>query len=47
MRQLGCMSADVYCQIPNNHFTQQCHIYTLTERRGKELAAGETERESV
>ncbi len=28
-------------------FTQQCHIYTQTERRGKGLAAGETERERV
>jgi hypothetical protein len=28
-------------------FTQDCHIYTQTERRGKGLAAGETERESV
>ncbi len=24
---------------------QDCHIYTQTERRGKGLAAGETERE--
>jgi hypothetical protein len=28
-------------------FTQQCHIYTQTEIRGKGLAAGETERECV
>jgi hypothetical protein len=28
-------------------FTQDGHIYTQTERRGKGLAAGETERESV
>ncbi len=28
-------------------FTQKRHIYTQTERRGKELAAVETERESV
>jgi hypothetical protein len=27
--------------------TQQCHIYTQTERRGRGLAAGETERECV
>ena len=26
---------------------QDCHIYTRTERRGKGLAAGETERECV
>ncbi len=46
MRQLSCMSADVYCQrnlIIDN--MQQRHIYTQTERRGKGLAAGETERE--
>jgi hypothetical protein len=28
-------------------FTQQRHIYTQTERRGKGLTAGETERERV
>jgi hypothetical protein len=27
--------------------TENCHIYTQTERRGKGLAAGGTERESV
>jgi hypothetical protein len=27
--------------------TQNCHIYTQTERRGNRLGAGETERESV
>ncbi len=26
-------------------FTQDCHIYTQMERRGKGLAAGETDRE--
>jgi hypothetical protein len=41
MRQLSCMSTDVYCHKSNNHF------YTQTERRGKGLAAGETERERV
>ncbi len=54
MRQLSCMSADVYCQpqmfIVRNLiiiFTQQLNIYTQTERRGKGLAARETQRESV
>ncbi len=41
MRQL-IWSADVYCQNVNNLIY---HIYTQTERRGKGLAAGETERE--
>jgi hypothetical protein len=27
--------------------TEDCHIYTRTERRGKALTARETERESV
>jgi hypothetical protein len=47
MRQLGCMSADIYCQKLNIIFTQHHHFYTQTERRGKGLAAGETEREYV
>jgi hypothetical protein len=44
MRQLVCMSADIYCQILN---TQKRHIYNRTERRGNRLGAGETKRESV
>ncbi len=29
MRQLGCMSADVYCQITNNHFyTTVSYLYS-------------------
>jgi hypothetical protein len=47
MRQLSCMSADVYCQITNNHFYATPSFYTQTEIRGKLQAAGETERESV
>ena len=47
MRQLGCMSTDVYCQITNNHFYTTPLFYTQMERRGKGQAAGETERECV
>jgi hypothetical protein len=47
MRQLGCMSADIYCQLTNNHFYTTTSFYTGTERRGKRLAARETERECV
>jgi hypothetical protein len=47
MRQCVCMSADDYCQILNNRNTRNHHIYTRTKRRGKGIAAGETERESV
>jgi hypothetical protein len=45
MRQLGCMSADVYCQITNNFYFTTSSFYTQMERRGKGLAAGETKRE--
>jgi hypothetical protein len=45
MRQLGCMSADIYCQITNNDFYTTPSFYNQMERRGKGLAAGETERE--
>jgi hypothetical protein len=45
MRQLGCMSADVYCQKLNNHFYATSTF--LTERRGKGQGAWETERECV
>jgi hypothetical protein len=44
MRQLEFRSADIYCQIVNDLFSS---FYTRTERRGKGLAPGETERESV
>jgi hypothetical protein len=47
MRQLVCMSADVYCQILNNHRHENRHIYTQTERRGNGLDPRETERECV
>ncbi len=42
MRQLGCMSADVYCQKLNNHFYATS---AFTERNGQ--AAREAERECV
>jgi hypothetical protein len=45
MKQLSCMSADVYCQKLIIGHTQKCHIYTRTERRGNRLGARETERE--
>jgi hypothetical protein len=35
MRQLGCMSTDIYCQITNNNFYANHHFYTGMERRGK------------
>ncbi len=47
MRQLVCMSADVYCQILNNHQHENRHIYTQTERRGNGLDPRETERVCV
>jgi hypothetical protein len=42
MRQLVCMSADIYCQITNTHFYATPSFYIGTERRGKGLAARET-----
>jgi hypothetical protein len=47
MRQLGCMSADVYCQKLNNHFYAGLSYLYLNGKKGKRLAAGETERECV
>ncbi len=39
MRQLGCMSADVYCQISNNHFYAKVSYLYSNGKRGKGLAA--------
>ncbi len=39
------MSADIYCQIINNFYLRNNIILSRMERRGKGLAAGETERE--
>ncbi len=47
MRQLVCRSADVYCQITNNFYLRNNHILYSNGKKGKGLAAGETERESV
>jgi hypothetical protein len=47
MRQLSCMSADVYCQKLNTHFQAMTSYLYSMERRGKGLAAGETERVCV
>jgi hypothetical protein len=47
MRQLGCMSADIYCQNLIIGHTQKHHIYTRTERRGNRRGARETERDCV
>ncbi len=45
MKQLVCMSADVYCLITSNFYLHNNIILYLTERRGKGLVPRETERE--
>jgi hypothetical protein len=35
MRQLGCMSADVYCQITNNHFYATPSFLHWNRKKGK------------
>ncbi len=45
MRQLVCMSADVYCHITSNFYLHNNIILYSTERRGKGLVPRETERE--
>jgi hypothetical protein len=47
MRQVVFRSTDVYCQIVNNLYCATSSFYTRTERRGKGLAPGETQRERV
>jgi hypothetical protein len=47
MRQLSCMSADVYCQKLNNHFYATTSFLYSNGKKGKGLAVGETERERV
>jgi hypothetical protein len=37
MRQLVCMSADVYCHNLNNRQYAKRHIYTPMERKGKQV----------
>ncbi len=50
MRQLGCMSADVYCQITNNHFQATPSIIFILKRKEGEkgqLPERQRERKSV
>jgi hypothetical protein len=48
MRQLVCMSADVYCQITNNFYLRNSIILYSNGKKGKRaLAPRETERKSV
>jgi hypothetical protein len=44
MRQLGCMSADVYCQKLNNRsYTETSYLYSNGKKGGNRLGARETE----
>jgi hypothetical protein len=47
MRQLVCMSADVYSQYLNNRYHKESSYLYSNGKKGKGLAAGETERECV
>ncbi len=50
MRQLGCMSADVYCQKLNNHFYATTSYLYSNEKKGKRASYWrdrERERECV
>jgi len=47
MRQLVCMPADIYCQITKNFYLRNIIILYLSGKKGKRLAARETERECV
>jgi len=52
MRQLGCMSADVYCQITNNHFYATPSFLYSNRKKGKRASCQrdrerERERESA
>jgi hypothetical protein len=38
MRQLGCMSADVYCQITNNHFYATPSFLYWNGKKGKRVS---------
>ncbi len=47
MRQLGCMSADIYCQKLNNRsYAEMSYLYS-NGKRGNRRGARETERECV
>ncbi len=48
MRQLVCMSADVYCQITNNHFyTIPMFLYSKGKKGKRTSCQGDRERECV
>ena len=48
MRQLGCMSADVYCQITNNHiYATVQYLYSNGKKGERASCQRDTERESV
>ncbi len=48
MRQLGCMSADVYCQITNNHFYATPSFLYWNGKKGKRASCQrDRERERV
>jgi hypothetical protein len=48
MRQLGCMSADVYCQITNNHFYTIPSFLFSNRKKGKRASCQrDRERESA
>ncbi len=38
MRQLGCMSTDVYCQITNNHFYATVSYLYSNGKKGKKAS---------
>ncbi len=45
MRQLGCMSADVYCQITNNYFYTTPSFLYWNRKKGKKGQLPERQRE--
>jgi hypothetical protein len=47
MRQLGCMSADIYCQITNNHFYATLSFLYSNRKKGKRASWLKRQRESV
>jgi hypothetical protein len=47
MRQLGCKSADVYCQITNNDFYATSTLFILKQKEGEKGKLPERQRECV
>ena len=45
MRQLGCMSADVYCQITNYHFYATSYLYWNRKKGKRACCQRDRERE--